>query len=110
MKIVTEMRPGAGLAWENQVVIQLVQALLGMVSQPQLGVAIEFDGDALTLHFAVSELTDELQSDIAEVVADLEGGLWPLTPRVSSRVYVGSAENNGGWEGRQHRLVYLAKS
>ena len=41
----TDIQPGAGLAWENKVVLMLVQALLGLVSREIGGVAIEFDGE-----------------------------------------------------------------
>jgi hypothetical protein len=109
IRLMTQVRPGAGLEWENRVVLQLVEALLGLITPEMRGVAIEFDGDDLVVHVAVSETFDGLVADVEEVVAELEGGLWPSSPEVSSRVYVGSAANNGGWAGRQHRLVYLAK-
>jgi hypothetical protein len=105
---VTDIQPGAGLAWENKVVLMLVQALLGLVSREIGGVAIEFDGDSVTVHFAVLEQSEALAEALDDVIGDLEGLLWPVTPDVASRAYVGPP-NDGSWEGRQHRLVFLAK-
>lgn len=99
--------PNLALEWENHVVLMVGQALLGLVSPEMRGVAVEFDGESVTVHFAVTQLDDELREDIDEVVADVEGLLWPETPDVRSRTFHGSS--GPGWEGRSHRLVYLAK-
>lgn len=95
------------LEWENRVVLMVVQALLGMVSPLLRGVAVETDGDTVTVHFAVSWLGEEVEDDLQDVVGEVEGLLWPETPRVQSHVSVGSA--GPGWKGRRHRLVFLAK-
>jgi hypothetical protein len=95
------------LAWENTVVLAVVQAMLGLVSPALLGVAVEIDGETVTVHFAVPGLNEELTADIEDIVGDVEGLLWPLTPEVRSRVHVG--DTNDGWDGSQHRSVLLAK-
>lgn len=95
------------LDWENRVVLAVVQALLGFVSPILRGVAVEVDGDTITVHIAVAKLEESVKEDIQDVLGDVEGLLWPETPNVHSRIYVGSAAP--GWEGRQHRLVLLAK-
>ena len=84
----------------------LVQAMLGLVSPALRGVAVEFDGDMVTLHVAVA-VDSEINADLDDLVADLEGLLWPRTPHVNLRVF--AEASRGGWEGGQHRLVYLAK-
>ena len=63
---------------------------------------------SVTVHFAVTEQSEALAEDLHDVIGDLEGLLWPATTDVASRVYVGTP-NDGLWEGRQHRLVFLAK-
>ena len=95
------------LEWENHVVQMVGQALLGLVSPEMRGVAVEIDGETVTVHFASTQLDGERQEDIDEVVAEVEGYLWPDTQDVRSRTFCGSS--GPGWAGRQHRLVYLAK-
>lgn len=92
---------------ENEAVLTTVQALLGLVSPGMLGVAVELDGDVVTLHVAVESLDEETRDDVDDVVGDIEGLVWPARVEVRSNVHVGGT--NGAWEGRQHRLVYLAK-
>lgn len=95
------------LDWENRVVLSVVQALLGFVTPLLRGVAVELDGDTVTIHFAVSELDAETADDIADVIGDVEGLLWPTEVNVTSNVHQGEAGPD--WEGRQHRMVLLAK-
>jgi hypothetical protein len=97
----------AALDWENTIVLMVVQAMLGLVAPGLRGVAVEIDGEVVTLHFAVARVDDELREDVDDIIGDVEGLLWPQTPEVRSRVTVGDA--GPSWEGRQHRLVYLAK-
>lgn len=95
------------LEWENRVVLMAIRALLGLVSPTLRGVAVEVDGTAITVHFAVSALAETTQEDIDDAVGDIEGLLLAEAPEVRSRIFVGSA--GPGWEGRQHRLILLAK-
>ncbi len=95
------------LEWENRVVLTVVQALLGFASPILRGVAVEIDGKTVTVHFAVSELDEATKEDVADVIGDVEGLLWPETPEVRSRIVIGSA--GPGWDGRQYRMVLLAK-
>jgi hypothetical protein len=95
------------LDWENRVVLMVVQALLGLVSPVFRGVAVEIDGETVTVHFAVAALSEEITEDVQDVIGDVEGLLWPEMPAVRSQIFVGSA--GPGWEGRQHRMVLLAK-
>jgi hypothetical protein len=99
--------PNRALAWENHVVLMVVQALLGLVSPALRGVAVEIDGNAVTAHFAVDEASESILEDIDDVIGDIEGLLYPDAPEVRSRIFTGSP--GPGWEGRQHRLVLLAK-
>jgi hypothetical protein len=92
---------------ENDVVLATVQAMLGLVSPDVHGVAVEIDGDSVTLHLAVARADGEIREDINDMVGDLEGLLWPERVEVTPRVHVGST--NGAWEGRQHRVIFLAK-
>jgi hypothetical protein len=93
---------------ENQMVIYLVQALLGLVSPKMLGVALEFSNGAVIVHVAVSQKDDEIVEDIEELIADFQGFLWPDRTEISEKIHAGPA--NQTWPGREHRLVLLAKT
>lgn len=95
------------LQWENYVVLAVVQAMLGYVQSTIRGVAVEFDGTSVVIHFAIAEMTPELQEELDDVVADVEGLLWPERPDVVKRVFLG--DSGPEWDGRHHRLVILAK-
>lgn len=95
------------LEWENRIVLMVVQALLGLVSPKLRGVAVEIEGDVITVHFPVAQLDDVTKDDVDDIIGDVEGLLWPDTPHVRPRIYVGSAGPE--WEGRHHRMVLLAK-
>lgn len=96
------------LAWENRLALAVVQALLGFVSPVLRGVAIEIDGDEVIIHFAVASLDSETSDDIDDMVGDVEGLMWPDQVTVKSKIREGVAD--ASWEGRQHRLVLLAKA
>lgn len=89
-------------------VLTVVQALLGFVSPSLRGVAVEFDGNNVTVHFAFSEIDSETSDDVDDVIGDVEGLLWPTEVNVKPSVRHGTAGLD--WEGRQHRLVLLAKA
>lgn len=95
------------LEWENRVVLSAVQALLGFLTPVLRGVAVEVDGMSVRVYFALAATDAETREDIDDVIGDIEGLLWPAETDVRSRVSVGSA--GPGWEGRQHRMVLLAK-
>jgi hypothetical protein len=97
----------ADVQYQNGIVLVAVQALLGMVAPQLAGVSLQFDGDDLVIHFAVSELYDSLEDDVDDIVSDMEGQLWPATPEIATSTHVGSARV--GWEGRDYRLIFLAK-
>jgi hypothetical protein len=96
------------LEFENYVVLMVVQAMLGMVSEVIRGVAVEVkSADSVEVHFAVIRMDPTIEEHIDDIVTDVEGLLWPKDVGVTSKAFVGSARD--AWEGRQHRMVYLAQ-
>jgi hypothetical protein len=57
------------LQWQNMMLLTVVQACIGLISQPIRGIWIEFEnGREFKIHFDVSELNEELSEDIESIV------------------------------------------
>jgi hypothetical protein len=102
------MRTSTALERENAVVLNLVDALLGLVSPSIRAVSVNVSTDRAIVYFAVG---DRIDQDIEEILFELEAALGsafeskPLA--VAAEVHVGNP--NEDWPGRGHRMVYLAK-
>lgn len=94
---------------ENWVCLMTVQSMLGLISTPVTAVAVEVRlRTMVTLHVALVEWSKGVVDDVMEIVGELEGFL-PSTFVVQKPVvHVGPVD--AGWPGRQHRLLYRAKS
>ena len=94
--------------WENYVVAQTAQALLGLVSPRLRAVAVQTDADReqVLLYFAMSECEDEDREDVSDVAFELDVLLEGHT-RIGTDIYVGS--DLAQWPGRGKRLVFRAK-
>ena len=94
------------LGRENFLVLQTLQASLGLISPEISGISIQLDGERIVLYFAVRHGAAELEEDVEDIIFELDallGGKIPL----EARVYEGRP--NSDWPGRQYRLIYLAK-
>ena len=97
------------LAWENHIVVCLVQALLGHVSPQLHRVSVEVTPDLVTVFFAVPAVpAEEVYDDIGQVVEGLRQ-LVPAPLRVDHRVQVGGTRRHWEGNGRPRRLVIAAK-
>lgn len=99
---------GDALAWENAVALTIVQALLGLTSEDLVGVSFEVVGSEIVIHFAVTQLTEEIEEDVEDIIGEVQGLLWPENVDVSSRIYVDVIRQE--WVLLPHRMVYLTKS
>jgi len=94
------------LAYENHVVLMVVQSLLGLLDASLQGVAVQVSREhGIIIHFAVShrgEAVDEVLQDIAD---GLKVFMSQDTPDIGMEVHVGEARP--AWPGRSHRLVIV---
>ncbi|GAA3249743.1 hypothetical protein ACFO1B_39615 [Dactylosporangium siamense] len=94
------------LQHENRMVLDVVQAALGLIPKEMTAISIVVDHDLVILHFAVVERSAQVDEDIEDLVSDvfaLQDG--PIN--IEARVFVGSPR--GEWPGFSGRRVYLAK-
>ena len=91
---------------ENMLVIQAVQASLGLVSPDVLGISVEARHSQVILHFAVKRKTPDIGEDIDEIMFEFDA-LLEGSEILKSRIYLGVPDKN--WPGRVGRLIYLAK-
>jgi hypothetical protein len=94
----------------NYLLIEAVQAALGLIGPDLLGIAVEDDAEAIILHFAVARRTAEIEEDIEEIFSEfgafLTGGPEGQTP-IRQTIHVGRPDRT--WSGRDHVLAYIAK-
>lgn len=58
--------------WENYIVAQAVQAMLGQVPEHALAVGVQVTGSRVTLRFQLSESGEADQADMDDIVSGLE--------------------------------------
>ena len=93
--------------WENQVVLYLVQALLGLVSTNIYAISVEVRPAFIALHFAVRSNSEEFGEDLSDIIFELDALFDESSPEIRSSVHVGQPDTD--WVGRHFRLVYWAK-
>lgn len=91
---------------ENMLVLQAVQASLGLISQDVLGISVEAGSGQVVIHFAVKQNTEDMSEDISDIMFELDA-LLEGSELLISRIYLGVPDEN--WPGRAGRLIYLAK-
>lgn len=99
---------GPRVEWQNQVLLEALQASQGLIGPSVLGLAIEAGYDLVVLHACVSFEHAEDLEDLKELAADLSDALESYTspaPAVELRVQVG--ETDQSWSGYQQRRLYL---
>jgi hypothetical protein len=93
--------------WENYVVAQAVQAMLGVIPAHALAIGVKVDENNVWLHFQLSELDAEDQDDIDDAVVEL-GSLMGSDVEVSSSYEVTSERKISPQEGT--RWIFVARS
>ena len=91
---------------ENALVLDVVQAALGLISPRLRAIALRLDRDEASLHVAVTERTPQVDEDVDRLVFEFEA-LQDVPVKVEAVVHVGAPDL--GWPGRAGRLVYLAQ-
>ncbi|MDG4787111.1 hypothetical protein O7626_14430 [Micromonospora sp. WMMD1102] len=94
------------LEYENEVVLDALQASLGLISEYVRAVSVQIHEDKITLHFAVHEQNAGVDEDIDEMIFELDA-LRDGSVRIEASVYVGIPD--GAWPGRGGRLLFLSK-
>lgn len=91
---------------ENALVLDTVQAALGLISVPMRAISVQVTPERVILHFALRERNADVDEDIVDVLADLEA-LQDGPMRMEATVHVGAPDSS--WAGRAGRFVYWAK-
>ncbi len=91
---------------ENELVLDALQASLGLISTSMRAVSVQLGSDKIILHFAVHEQNSDVDEDIDDMLFELDALRGGAT-RIEASVHVGAP--NGAWPGRVGRLLYLAK-
>jgi hypothetical protein len=91
---------------ENMLVLDALQASLGLISADMRAVSVQLDPDKVVLHFAMRERNCDVDEDIEDMVFELDA-LREGSTRIEASVYVGAPDQS--WPGRAGRLLYLAK-
>lgn len=96
---------------ENGVVLQLTQAMLGLVSADLRGVAIEITPERLIVHFEYARDSAENRDDVEAILGDLDAMLYDTHLsedwRIEPAVHIGGADRD--WPGQAHRRVLQRK-
>ena len=72
MSLPTPEDPGRAPVWENYVIAQTVAASRGQIPAHALAFGVEVVGPRLRLRFQLSEVTDEDEDDMSDIVSELE--------------------------------------
>ncbi len=95
------------LDMENLVVLDLVQAMLGLISPEIRGVSVDASQRIVTVHFAVADLTNSVREDIDEIIVDAMSNLWNHFDDFAPEIFVGEPDQH--WSGFNFRKIYIAK-
>ena len=105
-------RPADEVAWENEVVLNVVQVLCGGISANMRAIAVEVDpnGRRAIVHFALRRNRESDREEIDDRISELYALFdQPLQVDISATVWVGRDWVRSDWVGREQRLVYSAK-
>jgi hypothetical protein len=97
---------GTPIEWENYVVVQVIQALLGFVTCRMTSVSVRAERDLVTLFFAFDSHEPADSEDIEDICFELDV-LLDGKVRIDSRIHVGADDD--AWDGYSFRRVYRAK-
>ncbi|WP_307831078.1 hypothetical protein [Nucisporomicrobium flavum] len=91
---------------ENRLVLDVVQAALGLISPQIRALSVALDSGRVVLYVAVSERNAEVDEDIDDLLFELEA-LQDGPIVIESSIFVGRPDAH--WPGSSGRRVYLAK-
>jgi hypothetical protein len=94
------------LEQENMLVLDTLQASLGLISEDMRGISVQVQPEKIVLHFALREQNVSVDADIEDMIFELDA-LREGAIRIEASIYVGAPDN--AWPGREGRLIYLAK-
>ncbi|WP_030443539.1 hypothetical protein [Actinoplanes subtropicus] len=94
------------LARENRVVLDVVQAALGLISHEMRAISVRAEPDRITLYVAVHERSAQVEEDVDDLVFELHA-LQDKLIDIEASVHVG--EPGAAWPGSLGRGVYRAK-
>ncbi|WP_416904400.1 hypothetical protein [Micromonospora echinospora] len=97
---------GRDLERENRLVLDVVQAALGLISGYIRAISIGLEPQRVILHIAIHRHSAQVDEDIEDLVFGFEA-LQDRNIAVEAAVFVGAP--NADWPGRSGRLVYVAK-
>ncbi|MEU8661149.1 hypothetical protein [Actinoplanes philippinensis] len=87
-------------------VLDVVQAALGLISPEMRAISFELSSDRISLYIAVRERNQHVDEDVEDLVFDLEA-LQDGPVAVEPHIFVGPPGPE--WPGNSGRRVYLAK-
>lgn len=96
----------ASLVRENGVVLDVVQAALGLISREMRAISVCVESDRIILYVAVHERSAQVEEDVDDLVFELYA-LQDKLIDIEASVHVGKPGT--AWPGYLGRRVYLAK-
>ena len=97
---------GSPLERENRLVLDVVQAALGLISREMRAISVKRDSNRIDLYVAVHERNAQVDEDVEDLVFELEA-LQDGPIAIEASVFVGAP--NADWPGSSGRRVYVAK-
>ncbi|MEU1889546.1 hypothetical protein ABZ491_29225 [Micromonospora rifamycinica] len=91
---------------ENRLVIDVVQAALGLISPEMQAISFDVKSERINLYIAVRERSQRVDEDVEDLVFELEA-LQDGPVTIEPYIFVGSP--GAEWPGGSGRRVYLAK-
>ncbi|WP_326582264.1 hypothetical protein OG250_25840 [Streptomyces sp. NBC_00487] len=92
---------------ENGIVLDAVQALLGLISSDVIAVAVLVEAHRVELTFWVRGRTPEIEEDVDQAVFELDALFSEEHPLIESRIHVGHPDPT--MLGSYGRMIYWAK-
>lgn len=96
----------ASLERENRLVLDVVQAALGLISQEIEAISFDLTAGHINLYIAVRERSQYVDEDVEDLVFEVEA-LQDDPVTIEPHIFVGSPGPE--WPGNVGRRVYLAK-
>ncbi|MCX5409911.1 hypothetical protein OHA37_39490 [Streptomyces sp. NBC_00335] len=94
----------------NYLLIQTLQASLGLIGPDVLAIAVEPRPEEVVLHFAVAELTAEVEEDVEDIVFELTvflAGGPEQRSKITTELHVG--DPHATWHSRRYAMLYRTK-
>lgn len=100
------------LPYVGLITLLLVGASIGRIGPKVNAISFDATEERIDVHFAVTEIDDELREDVEEIVDELgEGfGTFPdlKAPPIEAKIHIGSALEP--WPGKMFSHVYWSKT